>query len=989
MLHGEDKYEGTLALINNLPGMVYRCNAVDDNYIYTYVSDGCLSLTGYTAEELAGPGGVKFYDMLHPDDMEWVRDLASDTAGIGLPFEATYRILTKDGSVKWIWERSVVSEFGPDGVPLVLEGFDTDVTELWRLKRAEGEFARTNLMLNATPLMCHVWSSDFQLLDVNEKALEIFEMTKEEYISRFNDLIPEFQPNGKLSTEVMRRSLEIALNSGSHEGEIWTRKLNGNLIPFEVKLVRVEFDDDFVIVVYARDLREYKHMMNEIENQTDLLNNALKEAKEANRAKSDFLAKMSHEIRTPMNAIIGMTELALREDLSNVVREYINSAKQASVNLLYIVNDILDFSKIESGKMQIIPVEYSLSSLFNDVMSIIKTKLLDSKLFFVNYIDSNLPDVLVGDEMRIRQILINILENAVKYTDKGYIIFIVRGTLIDESMIELSFEVKDNGRGLKQEDIGKLFNSYFRVDSESNYSTDGVGLGLVISKDLANAMNGDISVRSEYGVGSSFTVTVPQKIKGSVKVAKVDCANEITSVLFEYNDEYADSVEYAITNLGAECLKASSVAEFYEMCEKDTYSYVFVSHRLFKQETSKILILAKTAQIVLLTELGEPAPNYSCYVLSMPVNSLSVAGLFNGVSTTHIYDAGDDPVIKFTAPDVKVLVVDDINTNLIIVKGLLTPYLMEVDTCLSGPEAIEAVKKKNYDIIFMDHRMPEMDGVETAGHIFAYGSENIHYTDVPIVALTANAVAGMQEMFLKHGFSDFMSKPIDTVLLNTILENRIPENKQNEMIESYSLIDQSDAKQPDINISGIDLATGIKLSGGTFEKFLNIISVFYEDGLKYISDIREFYSSKDMKRYVIGVHALKGALANIGANSLSKAAGALEKAGQINDIDYIESNGETFLVMLDELLSDLYAVISSNKVKEGVDSVLCDDLKKELSDLKTALNNMDGYKINKCIDSMHSIKCSADTRSVLKDISKHVLMAEYDEAVDLIDSQIG
>jgi len=448
MLLENEKYEGTLTLMNNLPGMVYRCKVLPDDYSYIYVSDGCLPLTGYTASELTEKDGIKFFDILHPDDKDWVQSLAADTIEIGLPFEATYRIIVKDGSVKWIWERSVVTEFDPDGSPLILEGFDTDVTELWRLQRAEEEFMRTNLMLNVTPLMCHIWSSDYQLLDINEKAYETFEMTKDEYISGFEKLRPEFQPNGQRSSEFMRKSIEKAFKEGSYVCEFWERKLDGTLIPFEFTLMRVAFDDDYVVVAYGRDLREYKQMMNEIENQTDLLSSALKEAKEANRAKSDFLAKMSHEIRTPMNAIIGMTELALREDLPDAVREYVNSAKQAGMNLLLIVNDILDFSKIESGKMQIIPAVYSLSSMINDVANIIKAKLVDSKLRLITNIDSNLPEAMIGDEMRIRQILINMLENAVKYSEKGYISFTAHGITVDNDTIDLVFEVQDSGRGL-------------------------------------------------------------------------------------------------------------------------------------------------------------------------------------------------------------------------------------------------------------------------------------------------------------------------------------------------------------------------------------------------------------------------------------------------------------------------------------------------------------------------------------------------------------
>jgi len=982
----KDKHTGIETLLNNLPGMVYRCIVEQDNYRYISVSEGCLALTGYTVEELLKGNEGSFHDTLHPADAKWVNELIDETIPYGIPFEATYRIITKDGTLKWVWERSIVTEYNPDGSPHIIEGFDTDVTELWLLKRAEEQFERTNIMLDTSPLVCHLWSSDYQLLDMNKKTLEIFEMNRDEYIIRFRELRPDTQPNGQKTEAFEQAMLEKAFKEGRCTYELWTKKTDGTVIPFEATLVRIEFDNDYVVVAYGRDLRDYKQMMNEIDNQTNLLNEALSQAKSANAAKSDFLAKMSHEIRTPLNAIIGMTELALREEMSDVVRDYTVSAKQAGVNLLSIVNDILDLAKIESGKMQITPAVYSLASLINDAISIIKTKLVDSNLRFVAYVDSNLPDELYGDETRIRQILINTLENAVKYTDKGTITLMIRGKKKDEDTLSLILKVKDNGRGIKKEDLARLFDSYFQVDTKSDYGAKGVGLGLVISRDLANAMGGEIEVESEYGVGSTFTITLPQQIENPEKIAVVKNSESITTILYEQNNETADSIIYAITNLGANYEKASSVEDLCDKLSKNSYTYVFVPHVTFMQNKDKIQDLSKKSKIVLLTEFGESIPAYNYSVISMPVNSMSVASVFNGISDAFSYSASNDLSARFTAPDAKVLVVDDINTNLKVVKGLLSPYLMEVDLCMSGMEAIEAVKEKEYDLIFMDHRMPDMDGVETTENIKALGDKDSYFYNIPIIALTANAVAGVKEMFLNKGFADFMSKPIDTVLLNTVLERWIPKEKQIKSFEQSSARKSSKKSDDTLEIEGLDVEKGIMLSGGQSGNFLEILGVFYEDGYNKWEDIKKHINTGDIPMFTVGVHAIKGALANIGADELSEMARALEKAGQNNNLPYIDTHAMPFLNALDKLLINVEKTVSSKKVKHTGTSMISEELKAELNSLMKGLEEMDAYVINRSTDVMLTLGCTDDVKSVLRIISKHILMAEYDEATVMIET---
>jgi signal transduction histidine kinase/ActR/RegA family two-component response regulator len=502
------------------------------------------------------------------------------------------------------------------------------------------------------------------------------------------------------------------------------------------------------------------------------------EVEAANRAKSLFLASMSHEIRTPMNAIVGMAELALRAESMNTVREHIVTVKQAAANLLSIINDILDLSKIESGKLELIPKDYLLSTLVNDVISIIKMRVIDSKLHFVVNIDCNLPNELVGDEIRIRQIILNILSNAVKYTESGFVSLTMRGTHIGENTIKLELEVKDSGIGIKKEDMEKLFDEYMQFDLEKNRGIEGTGLGLAITRNLLKAMGGDISVKSEYGKGSTFMVRLPQQIRSDKALATVENPSEKNILVFEQHEIYANSLMHAIENLGVNCTLVSDEAEMFEKMSAGGYNFLFISYALYIKNKDKISGFGQKTKIVVLTEFGETVPDSALYVLAMPVYSLSVANILNGTTGNFSYGTHNEYIVRFTAPEAIILVVDDVVTNLKVANGLLLPYKMRVDLCKSGVTAIEAMKMNRYDIIFMDHKMPGMDGIETTLKIRSMGNEDPYYKEVPVIALTANAVLGTEEMFIENGFNDFLSKPIDTVKLNAVLERWIPKEKQ-------------------------------------------------------------------------------------------------------------------------------------------------------------------------------------------------------------------
>ena len=507
-----------------------------------------------------------------------------------------------------------------------------------------------------------------------------------------------------------------------------------------------------------------------------VLNIKKSEAMAASHAKSAFLANMSHEIRTPMNAIIGMADLALREEDRDDAREHIHTVKQAGINLLSIINDILDFSKVEAGKLQITSSPYYLTSVLNDVISIIRMRVTDTTIQFIVDVDSGIPNMLIGDEARIRQILINLLGNAVKYTDNGVVKLTARmETAAANAGIYLIFEVKDTGRGIKPEKIDKLFEEYVQLDAGSR-SMEGVGLGLTITKALLKAMDGNIHVESEYGKGSIFTAGFPQLVKNPERIASIIDAEQKKSLVLEDRKIYADSICSAFNNLGGLYVLKEDEKDLEQTLSSGGFKFIFTSYKIYNKNRDILQKFKAVAKIVLLSEFNEKTAEYGLNVLSMPVYTVTLAKFLNNTAVLNTDSESENHSERFNAPGVKVLIVDDININLAVAKGLLEPYNMQIDLCSSGFQAIDAVKAKDYDLIFMDHKMPGMDGIEAVERIRSLEGEK--YKNLTIIALTANAVSGMREMFLEKGFSDYLTKPINTAELNEILEKWITQDKK-------------------------------------------------------------------------------------------------------------------------------------------------------------------------------------------------------------------
>jgi len=751
---------------------------------------------------------------------------------------------------------------------------------------------------------------------------------------------------------------------------------NGNLDVSLDSLIDVHFSTG------KKDTKNEAHILFTALNDMKLRLSQTQKIKAISKYKSDFLAKMSHEIRTPMNAITGMTELALRENMPHDAKEHILTIKQASSHLLSLINDILDLSKIESGKLEIIDAPYSFSSLINDVVSIIRMRIVDTNIRFVVNTDSRIPNALFGDETRIRQILLNILSNAVKYTQKGYISFAVFGEITEEDTVLLTIEVSDTGKGIKDEDIKKLFGDFVQVDLTSGKDIEGTGLGLAITKNLVAAMGGEIGVISKYQKGSTFTITLPQKILMPQPLAVVDKPEEKSAIVYERREVFANSIVCTVDNLGVECDYAVDDMEFRVKLKEREYTFIFVESHMYADVKKIVSEVNSKAKIVQLMNFGDSIADRELNVIVMPAYSVSVANILNGVSDLS-YCTNKDTIVRFCAPQARVLIVDDINTNLKIAQGLLSPYEMKIDLCSNGAKAINEIKTNRYDLVLMDHMMPVMDGVEATRSIRE--SDGDYYKNVPIVALTANAVYGMKEMFLENGFSDFISKPIDVVKLNAILEKWIPKEKKRIMTAKADFKKENGA---DINIDGVDVSLGLSRMGGNTEIYLRGLEVFSEDIQEVSRQIKSSLETGDTAAYTTYVHGLKGAAAAIGAVSLSEAARELEMAAKRQDKTFIEAHTPVLFEDLKALLSGIEKVLCP-KTQEPApqNNIDTQTLKTAMTSLVKAIDEIDPAAINSAVKTLRQFEnSSGEAGSVVKSILRNILNGGYDEVVSLIES---
>ena len=708
-------------------------------------------------------------------------------------------------------------------------------------------------------------------------------------LKSYNDaakrIFPELEPNLINHNMKRLRSIPLELFEEYEKKEV---DFGNRHYEVERREVRDSWDSlrGYVMILCDRTMEcnyiaEISSGRKRAENAEQEALHALSEAKHANRIKTDFLTNISHEIRTPMNAIVGLAELIIEESRGRKVYDFACDIKNASTNLLAVINDILSLSKLETGQMTLDQEEYSTEQLLEETLHLAKLTASSRGLQLKRDISPKLPCQLIGDPMRIRQMISNFLDFGMKYTQRGYVKLTVTHKWLNEKQVLMVFQFEDTGVGFSKEETENLFDQFQRMDGRNEHNLESIGLGIAITKRFVDLMDGTVEVSSEPGKGTVFTVCFPQKV------------SDIRSI--------------------------------------------------------------------------EQQP-------------------------WRKHDVIADIDRAFIVPGYRVLVVDDNKINLKVACGALVPYKFSIDEAKSGQQAIDLVRKNTYDMILMDHMMPEMDGIEATDHIRNDCGEN--GKKPIIIALSANAYNNAREMFLHSGFQDFIAKPLDKNELHQMLCKWIPQDQRQPVEGTAEAVEKIErAGRAEIFMSGVDVNAAMNAHTGGMEGYLELLELYYMDGEEKCALLERLVQDEDFKNYEIEVHGLKSASANIGAYEFSDLAKSHEFAAKEGDYELIRNGLAKLLSEYNFILHEIERVLKAkgylkeedaeSGTEEG-EGLSAEETRRRMAEILEDIENFRSKPAAQKTEELLSENIEKSAKDCLKDVRNRLKMYDDDSAEDLL-----
>ena len=732
--------------------------------------------------------------------------------------------------------------------------------------------------------------------------------------------------------------------------------------------------------------------------------------RKSEREKDDFLANVSHEIRTPINTICGISEIMIKNGVPAELEEDVLNIQSAGRNLMAVVGDILDYSELQEGDFEIVEENYHVSSTIYDVINMSMAKKSEKKLELIVDCDANMPSILIGDEQKIRRVVMNLVNNAIEFTNQGCV-SIHFGYRKEDYGINLIITVKDTGIGMSKESVENLFEKFTQADMGRTRKKGGVGLGLAIAQTIVTHMGGFITVKSELDKGSEFRVVIPQKVYDEAPIVELSDKTDISAAVYinmeqffygSVRDEYGSVIQHMIEQLDVKCHVCRNLAELKRWQKREDFNQIFISLLEYQEDPIYFDNLAKTANVHLIIDHYDDAKVQNKHISKIykPFFVLSIVSALKNVTLHAEMKYVELENHQLYAPNAHILVIDDNRMNIRVVEGLMRQYGVQVSYALSGQEGIDMLQSKAFDLIFLDHMMPGMDGIETFHHIRR--KQDLYYKEIPIIALTANAIAGAREMFMKEGFTDFLAKPVESSVLHRTLKRHIPLGKQRTLDEKEQLealqavemqkeIEKEKTKETFV-IGDLDIEKGLTYCGSK-DNYIEILSSQRDSGQEILMQVEELFAKEDWKNYTIVVHGIKSSMMSIGAVTLSEMAKGLEFAGKRDDIAYIKAEHtnmtEEFARVM-KLLDESPHLGAKESVEEVVDKPAISeaDFDAKLVELENASYDLDGDKMHQILDELSAysygdMDLQKELKSVYKKIDMFDFMSAYEAAAKI------